>query len=101
MHIIKTQKCAVSVLKIDLSNAYDKVSWLYLWLVLIHIRFGLPTIKWIMVFVTTISFVVLINGYGSPFFKVGQGIQQGYPLLSYLFLLIADGLSCTLFVQEG
>jgi hypothetical protein len=46
-----------------------------------------------MTCVTTISFVVLINGVGSPFFKAGRGLCQGFPLSPYLFLLIVDGLS--------
>jgi len=43
--------------------------------------------------VTSISFAILINGLGSPFFESAQGLRQGSPLSPYLFLLVVDGLS--------
>eukprot|EP00253_Pinus_taeda_P004599 PITA_04599 len=43
--------------------------------------------------ITSVSFVVLINGAASPFFKGKRGLRQGYPLSSLLFLLVVEGLS--------
>jgi hypothetical protein len=62
LHTIKTSHMPTAVIKLDLFKAYDRVSWLYLRLLLIHIGFSLPLVKWIMGCVTTASFAVLING---------------------------------------
>jgi hypothetical protein len=82
-----------TMIKLYLSKAYDRVSWLYLHLLLIHIGFSLPLVKWIMGCVTITSFAVLINGSTSNFFKSSRGLRQGFPLSPYLFLLVVEGLS--------
>jgi len=89
MHSIKTKKLKGEILKIDLSKAYDKVSWLYIRLLLTHLGFDIGFIRWIMSCITTISFFVLINEATSPFFHSERGIRQGFPLSSLLFLLVA------------
>jgi hypothetical protein len=93
LHSIKNYKWSISIIKIDLSKAYDIVSWLCLRLLLLNIGFELPLVKWIMSCVTTTSFVVLINGARSPFFNSSRGIHEGFPLSPYLFLLLVDGLN--------
>ena len=62
---------------------------------------GLPieVTHWIMSYVTTTSFVVLINGSTSNYFKRSHGIRQGCCLSPYLFLLVIEGFS-KLLLQE-
>jgi hypothetical protein len=93
LHTIKLSQSPIAVIKLDLSKAYDRVSWLYLQLLLIHLGFSLPLVKWIMGCVSSTLFVVLINGSTSSFFKPSRGLRQGFPLSPYLFLLVAEGLS--------
>jgi hypothetical protein len=96
LHTIEIQKRHVSVIKIDLSKAYDRVSWLYLKLLLLHIGFELPLVKWIMSCVSCVSFVsfiVLINGVWLTFFRSSWGLRRGCPLSPYLFLLMVDRFS--------
>lgn len=93
LHSLQTKNLKGLVLKIDLSKAYDKVSWLYIILLLTHLGFGIAFIRWIMSCITTVSFSVLINGATSPFFHVERGLRQGCPLSPLLFLLVTEGLS--------
>jgi len=93
LHSMKKAKIKGAALKIDLSKAYDKVSWLFLRLILTHLGFHINVIRWIMSCITTVSFSVLINGSASPFFHSERGIRQGCPLSPLLFLLVAEGLS--------
>jgi len=50
-------------------------------------------IEWIMACVTTIRYVVIINGYPTCYFGVGRGLQHGCSLSPLLFILSVDGLS--------
>ena len=93
LHSAKTKKAKGAILKIDLSKAFDKVSWIYLKLLLTHQGFNYAFIKWVFTCITTTSFDVLINGAASPFFHSKRGLCQGFPLSPLLFLLVAEGLS--------
>ena len=92
LHSMKNQNLKGAILKIDLSKAYDKVSWTYIHMLLIHLGFGIAFVRWILCCVTTVSFSVLINGAASSFFHVERGPRQGCPLSPLLFLLVTEGL---------
>ena len=79
------------VLKINLSKAYDRVSWTYLRIILTKMGFSVPFISWVMSNLSSVSFSVLINGAASSFFKSGRGLRQGCPLAPLLFLIVVEG----------
>lgn len=93
LHNLKSKNISGVVLKLDLSKAYDRVSWLYVKMMLIHLGFDIGFVRWVMGCILTASFVVLINIATSPLFKVEQGLRQGCPLSPLIFLLVAEGLS--------
>ena len=93
MHNIKLNKSKGAILKINLSKDFDKVSWLYLKLLLTHLGFNYSFIKWIFACISIVSFVVPINGSASLFSMTERGLRQGFPLSPLLFLLVAEGLS--------
>jgi hypothetical protein len=48
LHSLKTTRAKGTILNIDLSKAYDRVDWSYIRLLLTHLGFEVPFIKWVM-----------------------------------------------------
>ena len=68
---------------------------------LIHIGFSLRMVKWIIGYVTTTSFTILINGSTSSFLKSSKGLRQGFPSSSYLLILVFEGLAREIKEEKG
>jgi hypothetical protein len=45
-------------------------------LMLVHVGFNLPIVKWIVDYITLVSFLVLINGTTSKFFNPIRGLRH-------------------------
>ena len=93
MHSIQKDKQSTFALKVDLSKAYDRVSWTFLQLLLIKIGMPLDMVEWIMGCIKSTSFLVLINGPPSSFFFPTGGLRHICPLSPFLFLLVVEALS--------
>eukprot|EP00253_Pinus_taeda_P031439 PITA_31439 len=93
IHSIWTKHLKSILLKIDLSKAFDRVSWLYIKMILIHLGFPHQLITWIMACITSPTYSILINGAASHFFHSERGLRQGCPLSPLLFLLVMEALS--------
>eukprot|EP00253_Pinus_taeda_P032224 PITA_32224 len=93
LHTLHIKKQKGMILKVDLSKAFDRTNWLYLRLLLTHLGFPYPYIKWTMSYITDVNYSVLLNGEATNFFTAERGLRQGCPLSPLLFLLIMEGLS--------
>ena len=93
MHTVKVRNLEGAILKIDLSKAFDRASWIYLRILLTHMGFNYSIIKWFFSCISTTSFSVLLNGSSLYFLLSERGLRQGFPLSHLLFLSIAEGLS--------
>jgi len=93
LHSIKVNNLKGMNLKIYLSKSYNRMSWLYIQMLLTHIGFYNDFINWIMCCITSVSYRILINGSITIFFHVEHGILQGCALSPLLFLLVMEGLS--------
>lgn len=91
-----TKRNGHCALKLDMSKAYDRVEWHYLFGIMERLGFRNKWIDLIRKCVTTASFSIIFNGKPLEKFKPSRGIRQGDPISPYLFLLCAEGLSCLL-----
>jgi hypothetical protein len=65
---MKLKKLKGVAIKIDLSKAFDRVNWLYIRMLLIHLGFGVAFTNWIMACLSLVSFSLPDQWLSHPFF---------------------------------
>ena len=80
------------VFKIDFEKAYDHVDWVFLDHVLERKGFSVKCRSWMKGCLSSMSFVVLVNGNAKGWIKAPRGLRQDDPLSSFLFTIVADAL---------
>ena len=81
------------LLKLDIAQAFDSISWQFILEVLEHKGFGSRWCAWIAMLFLIASTRVLINGIpGNPILH-RRGVCQGDPISPMLFILAMDSLS--------
>lgn len=78
LHTITTKKKGIRVsmaLKLDMSKAYDRVEWQFLETMMKKLGFEAQWIAIMMRCISTVSYVVLINGQEGHCFRPNRGLR--------------------------
>lgn len=88
------------MIKPDITKAFDSVSWAFLLKVMAHLGFGHRWRQLVCSLLSTSSTQVLLNGQPGPLIRHQQGLRQGDPLSTMLFIITMDVLSSLMFGAE-
>ena len=89
----KVGKVGHVALKLDMSKVYDRLEWGFLKKIMEKMGFHPTWIGWIMEYIQSVSYSILVNGEPKGHIIPSRGIRQGDPLSPYLFLLCSEGLN--------
>uniref|UniRef100_A0A8I6XKE9 Reverse transcriptase domain-containing protein n=1 Tax=Hordeum vulgare subsp. vulgare TaxID=112509 RepID=A0A8I6XKE9_HORVV len=81
------------MLKLDLTRAFDSISWPFLFEVLRQYGFGDRIREWLSILLSSASTRVMLNGVPDPPIWHRRGLRQGDSTSPLLFVLAADALA--------
>ena len=74
LHSLKTTKTPGMLLKLNLSKAFDKLSWGFIRQMLLAFIFSPDLTNWVLALISSAFFSILVNGYPSTTFAPSRGI---------------------------
>lgn len=93
LHSMFSHNIEAAIMKIYLQKSYDYLDWGFMQSLLEKIGLKSSSIRWIMACIENVNYVVIINRFPSPLFRVERGLRQGYPLSPLLFILAMNSMS--------
>ena len=74
-------------IKTDMSNAYYRVKWTFIEALLQMMGFDLQWVKMTMECITSVQYIVLLNGQPGGHIIPQKGLRKCDPLSAYLFIM--------------
>lgn len=81
------------VIKLDLTNSFDRVRHDFLFSVMEKFGFSKVLITWVKACIASPWMAPLVNGRSMEFFQASRGLRQGFPLSSLLYAIQDSMLS--------
>ncbi|WVZ88407.1 hypothetical protein U9M48_034933 [Paspalum notatum var. saurae] len=91
--LFRKKKIPKMLLKLDISKAFDTLSWAFLLEILGALGFSTKWRDWIAILLSSASSRILVNGVPGPKIIHRRGVRQGDSLSPLLFVLAMDGLN--------
>jgi hypothetical protein len=88
------------LLKLDISKAFDTLSWPFLLELLQARGFDQAWCRWISALFSTTSSSIILNGHQRPPIKHFRGVRQGDSLSPMMFIIAMDVL-CPMFAKAS
>jgi len=92
VHTAWSRKACASLLQLDITGAFDRVDWNWLFTTLRDLRFERKLIFWLISYIYRRTAQLLFDSGLSAPQDITQGIPQGSPLLAILFILFISTL---------
>jgi hypothetical protein len=84
------------LLKLDLTRAFDSISWSFLFEVLRRMGFGEHFLKWVSILMNSVNTRVLVNGVPGRRFVHVRGLRQGDPTSPMLCVAAMEVLTAAI-----